>query len=164
MYALGDCKLFLLDQDRQVHDLDPYDNPQEGILKAAISQLQREGIADAQTRREKLLPMLRTRREFQNSNAAPESLCLFPQGQFKARTRTLQIDKGSTLLGMTDGYYRLADTYHLYTAEELVRRCAAQGLAPLLGQLREFEAQNLASGAASVKKSDDASAAICSFL
>lgn len=164
MYALGDCKLFLLDSDQQVHDLDPYHNPQEGILKAAIEQLQREGIRDGQARRERLLPMLRERREFQNFNAAPESLCLFPQGPFKARTRSLRFDRQATLLGMTDGFYRLADTYHLHTPEELVRRCAAQGLAPLLRQLRDFEAHNLASGAASVKQSDDASAAMCSFL
>jgi hypothetical protein len=163
-YALGDCKLFVLDAQQQAHDLDSYHNPQEGILKEAIGALRKEGICDAGAIREKLLPMLRARRQFQNTNPAPDILCLDPQGPFAGRTQAFEIGKDSALVVMTDGLYRLVDTYGVCSNSELVSQCAGQGLDAVLRQLRDFERANLASGHLSVKKSDDASAAVCTFV
>lgn len=162
IYALGDCKVFLLNEANDVIDLDPHVNPQENILKEAIEKLRRQGIVDKKMVFEKLLPMLRDRRAFQNSNEGPTILCLLPQGDFQAREYAFEIAAQSQLLAMTDGFYRLVDTYALYSAEELVRRCARCDLSILLQELRSFELENIASGKTSVKKSDDASAVMYS--
>ena len=158
VYALGDCKVFVSSAAGDVHDIDPYENAQEDVLKAAIAQLKAQGIEDKAQVFAALLPMLRERRAFQNLHAAPGILCMYPQGEFQARQYAFDMDRQSYLLAMTDGFYRLVDTYGLYSKEGLVRRCRETELDALLQQLRQFERDNLASGAQSVKKSDDASA------
>jgi hypothetical protein len=155
-YCLGDCKLFVRLADQRVLDLDPFVNGQEHVLREQIVLLSKEGITDPATRRERLMPMLRTRREFQNSTAAPISLCLQPQGPFDARKNSVQLDPGAMLLLMTDGFYRLVDTYGLYTNEQLADACAGRGLAALVHELREHESRR--AGALVVKSADDASA------
>ncbi|MGX9772493.1 hypothetical protein ACWYXN_03170 [Janthinobacterium aestuarii] len=158
IYALGDCKVFISGAAGDVHDIDPYENAQEDILKAAIAQLKAQGIEDKAQVFTALLPMLRDRRAFQNLHEAPTILCMYPQGEFNAREYVFNMDRQSKLLAMTDGFYRLVDTYGLYSMEGLVRRCGETDLGTLLQELRQFEQENLASGAQSVKKSDDASA------
>jgi len=158
LYALGDCKLLLRNQAGQVLDMDPYENPQEDVLKAAIAQLKAQGIEDKAAVFAALLPMLRERRACQNRHAEPAILCLQPQGQFKARVAVFELDRQSQLLAMTDGFYRLVDTYGLYSAQGLMQRCAETDLQTLLGELRQFERDHAVSGMQSLKKSDDASA------
>ena len=163
IYALGDCKVFVLTGAGEVRDIDPYENAQEGVLKAAIAQLKAQGIEDKAQVFAALLPALRERRAFQNTHAAPAILCMYPQGEFAARQYAFDLDRQSQLLAMTDGFYRLADTYGLYSMDGLVRRCGETDLDTLLQELRQFEQDNLASGAQSVKKSDDASAVRCAW-
>lgn len=164
VYALGDCKLFLAHPDGSVADLDPFHNPQETVLQKELARLASEGVTDPDARRERLLPMLRSRREYQNTNEAPGSLCLEPRGPFAARTSTVNAPRGSMLMAMTDGFYRIVDTYGLCSIEELARTCAETGPAPALQQLRAFEASRAGSGALTVKGADDASAVTCLFL
>jgi hypothetical protein len=71
-------------------------------------------------------------------------LCLAPQG---------------AVLATTDGYYRLVDSYGLYTIEEMAQRCRTDGLASLMDELLAFEAAR-ASGSLAVKSADDASAVL----
>jgi hypothetical protein len=155
-YCLGDCKTMLRLPDRSVLDLDPFVNPQEGIVQAEVARLAQEGVADPAARRERLLPMLRARREFQNTTAAPVALVLQPNGPFQARQRSIEAEPGSMLLMMTDGFYRLVDMYDLYTKEQLAHACATRGLDAMVSELREVEAAGAAS--LSVKSADDATA------
>jgi hypothetical protein len=155
-YCLGDCKTLLWLPDGTVVDIDPYVNPQEGVLQEQLMRLAQEGIVDPAQRRERLLPMLRERRVFQNTTDRPMSLCLQPGGPFEARQSMMSIERGTALFMMTDGFYRLVDTYGLYTPAELAAACASRGLAALAGELRDFEKEGAASMA--VKRSDDASA------
>jgi hypothetical protein len=155
-YCLGDCKTMLRLPDHSVLDLDPYVNPQEGIVQGEVARLAQEGVDDPSTRRERLLPMLRARREFQNTTDAPIALVLQPNGPLQARTRTVQADPGAMLLMMTDGFYRLVDMYDLYTDEQLADACATRGLDALIQELREVESAGAAT--VSVKSSDDATA------
>lgn len=157
LYALGDCKAFLLDAQGKATDLDPYDNPQEGILKTAIEQLKQEGL-DEQARWARLLPMLRDRRVAQNMSTQPSILCLHPQGDFAARERLLPLASSGCLLLMTDGFYRLVDSYHLYDDQSLLQDCATRGLGALMQELRAHEAGG--AGGMTVKKADDASVAM----
>lgn len=158
LFCLGDCKTLLRRPDGEVLDLDPFVNPQEAILRAEIERLQREGVGDTAARRVRLQPMLRSRREFQNTVANTNSLCLRPNGPFGARTYTLDVAAGSTILMMTDGFYRLVDTYGLHTPASLFALCVEHGLQAALAQLRDHEAAARTTGPAVVKRADDASA------
>lgn len=158
LFCLGDCKILLRRPDGEVLDLDPFVNPQEAILRSEIEKLRREGIHDAAARQARLTPMLRARRAFQNSVANTNSLCLRPNGAFGARTSTFEAPAGSAILLMSDGFYRLVDTYALHTPHSLFSLCMEHGLPAALAQLREHEAATRASGPAVVKQADDASA------
>lgn len=162
-YCLGDCKTLLALPDKTVVDLDPYHNPQELILQAQILKLTQEGVADIAARRERLMPMLRERREFLNTTASPTVLCLEPRGPMAARVHTLTLARESALLAMTDGFYRIVDTYQLQSNEELAARCQEAGLKSIMKALRDFEMANLGSASLSVKRADDASAVLCSL-
>lgn len=162
LYCLGDCKTLLLRADGSVRDLDPWVNPQESLLQDAIAGLVEEGVADQAARRERLLPMLRRRREEQNTAPQPQSLCLAPAGPFAARRHALRVEPGATLLAMTDGFYRLVDPYGLYTDAALLRACAAGRLEALLDELRAHERVSGGAGLA-VKQADDASAVVWRF-
>lgn len=157
LYALGDCKACLLDAQGKATDLDPYDNPQEGILKTSIEQLKQAGL-DEQARWARLLPMLRERRVAQNMSMQPSILCLHPQGDFAARERLIPLASSGYLLLMTDGFYRLVDSYQLYDEQSLLQACATRGLDALMQELRAHEAGG--AGGMTVKKADDASVAM----
>jgi hypothetical protein len=160
LYCLGDCKAFAVEAGGAVLDLDPYVNPYEAVLQETIAALALEGVLDPALRRARLLPTLRERRESQHGAAAPNVLCLPPQGEFDARQLALRLPLDAAVLAMTDGFYRLVDPYALITLEELGRRCRQEGLAPLMRELRDFETARAAASTMAVKSADDASAVI----
>jgi hypothetical protein len=116
-----------------------------------------DGMLDAAQRFAVLTPMLRKRREQQNTLEAPDVLCLATRGPFAARRLALQVDGEALLLAMSDGYYRLADPYGVYDDAGLLRACAGRGLQALLDELRRLEAAR-DTARLSVKGADDASA------
>jgi hypothetical protein len=160
LYSLGDCKTLLRTVSGDCVDLDPFVNPQEAVLQDVIATLTAEGIDDPVHRRDRMLPMLRARREDQNTAPAPSVLCLDPNGSFQARIRHIDLRPSECLLVMTDGFYRLVDTYGLYTDAKLMEACLDRGLSAQLDELRNYESASSASGARSVKAADDASAAL----
>jgi len=160
LYGLGDCKSLLRTPSGACIDLDPFVNPQDAVLQAEIAKLRAEGVGDPVERRERMLPMLRARREFQNTQPAPAVLCLRPNGVFDARVRCIDLEPGASVLVMTDGFYRLVDPYGRYTDSELVESCIEQGLPAMLEQLRTHESVAGGTAVRAVKAADDASAAI----
>lgn len=159
LFCLGDCKALLRAPDGSVRDLDPWVNPQEGVVKAALAALRAEGVLDPVERHARMLPLLRARREQQNAAAAPDVLCLRPAGGFTARRAALRAPPGASLLGMTDGFYRLADPYGLYADAGLAHACLERGLAAMLAELRAAEAVG-GIGDMPLKAADDASAVL----
>ena len=157
LFCLGDSKVLLQDPDGAVRDLDPFENPQEQATQAAVAALVAEGIADPAERWTRLLPMLRARRHEQNTADHPAVLCLDPRGPFAARTARAAAMPGALLLVMSDGLYRLVDTYGLHGDASLLDACRTRGLDALLDELRAFEAGKEAAGLAA-KTADDASA------
>jgi len=158
LYCLGDSKILLADAGGAVRDLDPFDNPVEREVQAAVAALVAEGVSDAAARWERLLPMLKERRHAQNTAARPQVLCLEPRGAFQARTACLEAPPGALLLAMSDGFYRLVDTYRLYDDTSLAAACRARGLDALLDELRAYEAGAAAAAGITAKRADDASA------
>ncbi|WP_323141914.1 protein phosphatase 2C domain-containing protein [Massilia phyllosphaerae] len=155
LFCLGDCKTLLRRPDGTVRDLDPWINPQEAVLQRVLATLP----DDPGERKARLLPLLRARREEQNLAAAPSVLCLRPAGPFAARRSALRLVPGASVLGMTDGFYRLADPYAMYTPPALFDACLARGLDAMLAELRAAERGGGAAGL-SVKAADDASAVL----
>ncbi len=127
-----------------------------------MAQLNAEGVVDPALRRERLLPLLRARRETQHASPRPSVLCLAlhseGEGEFSARETAVRLAPGTAVLAMSDGLYRLADPYGLMTQDELARRCRAEGLDKLMRELRAFEAARAGGAALAVKNADDASA------
>ena len=162
-YCVGDCKAIIRLADGSVVDIDPYVNPQEQLLQAEMARLIEQGITDAAARKAALMPMLRERRVFLNAAPAPTVLCLAPRGALVAREYAMALSPSATLLAMTDGFYRLVDTYRLHTVEQLARLCVDDGLASVHHSLRAFEAQQGAAGGLSIKRADDASAVLARF-
>lgn len=160
LYSLGDCKTLLHAPDAPIVDLDPFVNPQEAVLQAEIARLIDQGVTDAGERRALMQPMLRARREAQNTAPAPSILCLKPSGPFAARTLEAELPHGSALLVMTDGFYRLVEPYGLYTDGELATRCRRMGLSVMLDELRSHEDRTFGTAAMAVKRADDASAVL----
>lgn len=162
LYCLGDCKSLLRTPAGDCVDLDPFVNPQDAILQAEIGKLRAQGLGDPDARRERMLPMLRARREFQNTEPAPGVLCLRPNGGFLAREHSVAVQPGATVLIMTDGFYRLVDLYGRYSDAGLVDACIERGLPTMLDELRTHEAVISGAGVQAVKAADDASAAMWS--
>lgn len=160
VYSLGDCKSLLQTPADGCIDLDPFTNPQDTVLQTEIARLRAEGIVDAEQRRERMLPMLRARREFQNTAPEPSVLCLRPNGAFKPRLLDVELPAGARLLIMTDGFFRLVDPYGLYSEAGLVDACLERGLGAMLDELRTHEACIGGTGVRAVKAADDASAVI----
>ncbi|MBB3118272.1 protein phosphatase 2C domain-containing protein [Pseudoduganella violacea] len=160
LYCLGDCKTLLRGADGQVRDLDPWINPQEGVLQREIGAMLAKGVSDPAERRALLTPLLRRRREEQNIALEPSILCLQPQGPFAARKSVLRVETGTALLSMTDGFYRLSDPYELYSPAQLVEACTTRGLDAMLSELRATEAASAAKGGLMVKAADDAAAVL----
>jgi len=158
LYCLGDCKALAIDGAGVVTDLDPYENPFETVVQDAVAQLAAQGVLDPGQRFQRLLPLLRERREVQHAAPAPAALCLAPQGEFSAREIALRLAPDSAVLAMSDGFYRLVDPYGLMTWDELARRCRVEGLASLMRELRAFETARAGAAALAVKNADDASA------
>lgn len=157
LFCLGDSKILLAGPDGAVRDLDPFDNPMEREVQAAVAALVAEGVDDAAARWERLLPMLKERRHAQNTAPRPQVLCLAPRGPFLARRARVEAPAGALLLVMSDGFYRLVDTYRLYDDATLAAACLARGLDALVDELRAFEAGAGAAGI-TAKRADDASA------
>jgi len=160
LYCLGDCTVLMRGPDGAVCDLDPFVNPQEAIVRAEVARLTAEGIDDPALRMARLLPMLRERRVFQNTAPGTNSLCLRPNGGLAPRRISAEAPAGSSILVMTDGFFRLVDTYHLHTPESLFALCIKHGVQAALGELRSYEAAARSSSVAVVKAADDASAVL----
>jgi len=161
IYALGDCKAFM-EVNELVRDMDPYVNPHEASLASRVRELQINGVRDESEIRILLASLLRDRRQEQNLAERPSVLCLEPRGELRARRHsyTIPMDRLRVLL-MTDGFYRLVDTYHVYSDSELFQACAAKGLRGVLNELRNLEAAWPTSWSGLLKRSDDASALLC---
>jgi hypothetical protein len=142
LYCAGDCKTLLRFPDGRAVDIDPFVNPYEAVVQQEVARLVARGDDDPATRLQRMLPMLRDRRAFQNTTDAPECVVLRPAGPLKAREVSMRLEPGSML----------------YDNGGLADACQRRGPDALLAELRAYEA----SGAAglSVKRADDASAIV----
>lgn len=152
--ALGDC-ISLARCGQDTVNLDPYNNPQETVIKEEISALKEKGIVDI---KHHLLPLLRSRREEQHSAKSPDIMGFNPEAASNARTSNHDIQGQTKLMLMSDGFFRVVDPYALYKAPDLISASFDKGLEALYKELRNHEAKTKERH--TVKKADDATAII----
>jgi len=69
------------------------------------------------------------------------------------------LEAGDLVMMVTDGFYRLVDTFHVFSSEELVKICSKDGLSHVGSMLRELEFNDRdCRRVPRLKPSDDASA------
>lgn len=158
--SLGDCRTLLRLADGQVRDLDPVENANEATLYDEVAALRAAGVLEPAVRFARMLPLLREQRTKQNLDPAPFVLGVQPQGPFAVREHAFDLPAGAMLATMSDGFWRPVDPYAAMTAEDLLGACARDGLAPVLGRLRAYEAGAGGAASTAVKRADDASAVL----
>ncbi|MBU6372746.1 MAG: protein phosphatase 2C domain-containing protein [Alphaproteobacteria bacterium] len=150
---LGDCRLFT--HDGAVHGGRARGKDEEhadAAAHAADGGGTRYKSADA-------LAFLRAQRGAFYADSAPFGID--PRCADALRVRTVPLERPTHLLLATDGFAALSDVYGAYDPGGLVRAAVAEGLAPLLTELRAIETADR-DGARHPrwKRSDDATAVL----
>lgn len=135
---LGDCRLFALDADGDVHVAggpgDAGDN--ETKLAAKQSDAHKPLLQRTQT----IDTLRRLRASLNRPGASHWAFGLDPACADHARMQSLELKRPAHLLLMTDGFAALTDRYDAYDAGGLVRAGLCRGLAELGRELRAIEA------------------------
>jgi hypothetical protein len=140
LIMLGDCKLLMRQPDGTVEALDhskvaPFDAKVVDALRA----LQAAGETDPARIAPKLRELILANRRLKNRPGgygvlADDPACI----DFAEIGRRPAADVTHILLA-SDGFYRLVDTYRLYSAEGLLRAAQSDGLSSLYASLRHIE-------------------------
>lgn len=139
--ALGDCKALLRQADGKTDALGPRTAAKsDDRINQAVRRLQDAGLSAPEAYRAQLARHLRANRDRMNT---PEGYWVFsvhPEAadHLDLDRRTLQGD--AEILLMTDGFFRLVDTYRAYDPDGLFDAVRTHGLEALLGELRAIEA------------------------
>lgn len=136
----------------------------DSFINAAVRRLQAEGEADPAVRFQRLMAGLRHIRSHMNLPGGYWVLGIHPQAADHLVRESLLLGQGGTLILLSDGFYRLVDTYHAYSADGLVNAARARGLTALYQELCRIEAEDAdCSRHPRLKPSDDATALILVF-
>jgi serine/threonine protein phosphatase PrpC len=137
---LGDCKILLCRQDGTIEALDHSSvAPFDAKVVAALIALQHAGETDPSKIKRQLARTIRENRRWKNRPGgygvlADDPACL----AFTETTRRPVADITSLLL-MSDGFYRLVDTYRVMTPATLMAAALSRGLRSLYRELRQIE-------------------------
>jgi hypothetical protein len=138
-----------------------------GALEAADGRLRQriQGLSEAGAEPTSFLGALkdelRARRAMANRPDGYWAFGVVPEAAAHLKRARRTVPRGSRLLLVTDGFYRLVDHFALYDDATLVDAARHRGLAALGAQLRAAErADGRAQAAPRVKPHDDATAAL----
>ena len=141
---LGDCKLLFRDaKDRTTRAFGTsVVTALDQMLVDAIVRLQTEGIVEPAALWTRLVPDIRRNR--MRMNMPDGYWCLDIPGRGLDHVQELAVPRDDTdeFLLVTDGFYRLVDTYRAYSDETLLGAALSRGLAELYRHLRSIEAQD----------------------
>lgn len=141
---LGDCRAIFMLPDGAVvstarsrlHELDERVIAKMGALRRADPA---RSFADL---RAAIQSDLQMHRNLLNMQGGYWALGTAPEAARHLETRSFSLHPGEKIRGLlvTDGFYRLVDTFGIFQDDAaLIAACHAQGLRPLLHQLRELE-------------------------
>jgi serine/threonine protein phosphatase PrpC len=135
--SLGDCRI--------VHGADCRCFGTSGVtalderLVAEVTALQKQGVPPSEIWH-RLLPMTRRHRALKNRPGGYWTVDLSAEGLDHVEVERVPARLGDYFLLMSDGFYRLVDTYRRYTYTMLMEAAQARGLASLVNELRAIEA------------------------
>ncbi len=135
MSSLGDCRI--LDGDGRAFGTSGV-TALDDRLVAEVVALQKEGVPHRDIW-QRLLPMIRRHRALMNRPEGYWTTDVTGAGLDHIEIERVPARAGDHFLLMSDGFYRLVDTYRRYTYPQLMDAARA-GLAPLLLELRDIEA------------------------
>jgi hypothetical protein len=136
---LGDCKV-LVETGNYCHalvksDLDPLD----AAVLEEVGRIHQSGTYDMDDVRKLIMGDLQDNRSLMNSPGGYWVMTADKEPVEHIQTTVLPLDSPTRGLLMTDGFYRLVDTFGLMSDQDLIRNAVSGGLAALLSRLREAE-------------------------
>lgn len=137
--TLGDCWLLRSSAGRVSEFGSKLGDEVAGPVRQEMARLKAAGFAGAALF-EQLLPMERQFRATANTDGGYPVVDLSLRWIDRITQASVEALPGDQLLLMTDGLYRLIDTFRIHDGESLMRAALDGGLAPLLAQLRALEA------------------------
>jgi hypothetical protein len=112
------------------------------MLVDGIIHLQKEGVTEPAAMWQRVLPHIRANRARMNTEGGYWVLDVPGRGLDHADELVVAADQIREFLLVTDGFYRLVDTYGIFDDETLLDAALARGLAALCRELRAIEAQD----------------------
>lgn len=138
--ALGDCKALYRPFGHGAEVLGPRTGrTSDDRVNRAVRQLQAQGLADAAAYRAKLEGDLRANRDRMNTPDGYWVFSIHPEAADQLDEDRRCPDGPAELLLMTDGFFRLVDTYGAYDLDRLMDVAGTSGFDPLLAELRDIE-------------------------
>jgi len=138
--ALGDCKALVRSKGRDATLLGRRTAvTSDDRVNRAVRRLQAEGLSDPAAYRDRLAGQLRANRARMNTPGGYWVFSLHPEAAEHLDLDDRRIEAPATVILMTDGFFRLVDTYAVYDLDDLVDAVEDRGLAPQLATLREVE-------------------------
>jgi hypothetical protein len=113
--------------------------PFDAKVVAALTALQRAGETDPSKIKPQLARTIRENRRWKNRPGGYGVLADDPACLVFTETARCPAADITHLLVMSDGFYRLVDTYRVMTPATLMTAALSQGLRPLYRQLRQIE-------------------------
>ena len=134
MSSLGDCRI--VDGKGRSFGTSGVTALDERLVEEVVA-LQKQGVPHRKIW-QRLLPMTRRHRALMNRAEGYWTTDVTGAGLDHIEIERVPTRAGDDFLMMSDGFYRLVDTYRRYTYATLMEM-AQRGLAPLLQELREIE-------------------------
>jgi hypothetical protein len=123
--------------------------------------LQAEGPIEPAALWERLVPLIQQGRQLRNVDGGYWVLDIPGRGLDHLQRVMLPAEQLGTVLLMTDGFYRLVDTYDAYADHGLLDAALSRGLAELYEELRSIEMRDPRCTAfPRIKAQDDATAVL----
>lgn len=158
--TLGDCRLLLQlpgGSVRVIDDASVLDRLDRGAIELLAAEQRRSG-ADLDVAREAISDLLRSNRDRLNSPDGYRALAPGLDVSDVAQHR-IPVVPGTMGLLVSDGFYRLVDTFHLLDPDGLMDTVTTEGTVALLQRLRAVESDDPEGHCfPRLKRSDDATA------
>lgn len=162
--VIGDCTVFLDDGRGGIEKIsDQRVRPYDDAVVDGIVQLMKGGNAPYAEALERARPTIWRNREIRNRDTTYWVLEPNVDSLNGVMTSTHDLFRTRRLVMMTDGFYRLVDTYDAYTDDGLLEAVMERGCHALCSELRQIEADDAECRRhVRIKVCDDASCVVLS--